>query len=82
MCQQGTTRRLDRGWKADGGELVQHPDEQKTLQQMRRLRRGGKSYREIVTALQRADIAPRSGERWHPAAVARILNRDAKTRKP
>lgn len=65
------------GWRADAGELVEHPEEQETLARIRKLRSGGASLREIGSVLEREGRGPRRGMRWHPKVLASILARDA-----
>jgi DNA invertase Pin-like site-specific DNA recombinase len=60
------------GYRAEGGELVPVPEEQAVIERVRRLRRAGRSYREISAELEGEDLRPRSGGRWHPTMLARI----------
>lgn len=94
-------KRSQRGYVGDGsppygmiskdGELVKAPDEQKAIAMMKRLRRQGKSLREIGRALEEAGHKPpqtnRPGirrrtqgtvpsGRWHPTTVSAILKRE------
>jgi DNA invertase Pin-like site-specific DNA recombinase len=62
------------GWAAVRGQLVRVPSEQQALKVMRRLRRDGSSYREIVAELDRRGIPSRGGS-WHPGTVRDILVR-------
>lgn len=61
------------GLAEDGVHLVPHPDEQRVLNRVLRYRRSGLSLREIGRRLSRAGIRPRSGGRWHPQTVARVV---------
>jgi DNA invertase Pin-like site-specific DNA recombinase len=62
------------GWAAVRGQLAQVPSEQRALTLMRRLRRDGATYRDIVAELDRRQIPPRGGQ-WHPGTVRDILVR-------
>jgi DNA invertase Pin-like site-specific DNA recombinase len=63
------------GWRAEGGELVEDPDEQRTLTRIRELDGDGKSLRGIAAVLEAEGHRPRRGQRWHPNTLARILER-------
>jgi DNA invertase Pin-like site-specific DNA recombinase len=63
------------GTRAEGGELVSDPDEAKAVAYARRLRKEGKSLRDIATALTEQGYKPKRGKAWHPQVVARILER-------
>lgn len=56
-------------------ELVEHPDEQATLNIMRSLRKRGLSYRAIADELDTRRLPPRKGDRWQAMTVKRILDR-------
>lgn len=60
-------------WLAPDGKHVEpEPDEQAILQQIRRLRKAGKSLRRIAEQLNRAQIRTRSGGPWRFEYVARV----------
>lgn len=63
------------GTVAVDGELVPAESEAAAVSRMRELRDGGASLREIVTALESEGHQTKRGARWHPASVARILER-------
>jgi len=63
------------GFKAEGASLVAACREQEAVALMRRLRRRGKSYRAIATALEAASYHPRHGAAFHPFVIKRILSR-------
>jgi DNA invertase Pin-like site-specific DNA recombinase len=65
------------GYAAHDGQLVEEPHEQATLVHMGALRDEGASLRAIAQDLEAADVRPRRGTRWHPAVLARILEREA-----
>jgi DNA invertase Pin-like site-specific DNA recombinase len=69
------------GFAAVRGQLAAVPDEQRTLRLMRRLAAEGVSYRLIAGELERREMAPRSGGKWHPATIRGIVQRD-KNRRP
>lgn len=62
------------GQRAVDRELVADLAEQKTVQQMKRWRREGKSLREIADRLNTDGVPARRG-RWHPQTVARVVDR-------
>jgi DNA invertase Pin-like site-specific DNA recombinase len=53
------------------------PGEQKVIERMRRLRAKGCGYQVIAEQLNEASIPPRSGARWYPYTVSKILQRPA-----
>ena len=63
----------------DALHLEPHPEEQKTVQYIRRLRARGLPIRTIAARLNRTDHRPRGG-RWHKTTVARILGREDTSR--
>ena len=62
------------GLRADGGSLVAAPEEQEAIRLAKRLRKRRLSYREIAEHLQAEGLHPRSGGRWHPPMVSRLVN--------
>lgn len=61
------------GWKVVNGALMPDPDEQAAVALIRRLRRSGKSYREICAELnRRGGLRTRKGGPWLPNTVRRI----------
>jgi DNA invertase Pin-like site-specific DNA recombinase len=65
------------GYRADGGSLVPVPEEQRAITLARRLRKRGLSYRQLADRLEAEGLLPRSGGRWHPAMVSRLMKSDA-----
>jgi len=72
------SRWLPFGWKLadDGVHLVEHPQEQRAIELIQRLRVKGYSQRAIADALNRRRI-PSRGREWHKTTVARVLNRES-----
>ena len=66
------------GYRAEGGELVSVPEEQAAIQLATKLRGSGASLREIGKALAESGHTSKRGGPWHPATVARILERSSK----
>ena len=64
------------GYVAEGGHLVPEPVEQFTIRRMTELRERGNSLRTIATTLDREGHIPKSGGRWHPTQVQRVLVRE------
>ncbi len=62
------------GYRANGGSLVAVPEEQKAIKLAKRLKKKGLSYRQIGERLQAEGAYPRSGGRWHPSMVSRLVN--------
>lgn len=62
------------GWRAAGGQLVPHLEEQRALVLMRAHRRRGRSLRQIAAALAERDIPTRRGSKWTPSGVSSALN--------
>lgn len=63
------------GYRAEGGALVSAPTEIEALRLARRLRKAGRSIREIAAALNAAGIPSRSGGEWASSTVHRMLTR-------
>jgi site-specific DNA recombinase len=55
------------------GQLEQDPGEQAVIGEIRRLRDAGLSYRAIVGELERAGLRNRTGSRFHPNAIGKVL---------
>ena len=68
------------GFRAAGGALVPHEDEQRTLRLMRRLRRRGESVRAIAKALNAGGYCPRHASAWGASTIHQVLTR--RVRKP
>lgn len=70
------------GYRAVGGDLVPDVDERRNVAKMRRWRREGLSYRQIVDKLAEAGIKTRSGRSWSPQGVSRVIGRSNLPREP
>ena len=67
--------------KGDRGRLVQHPEEQRLLRRMLRLRDSEYGFQAISDTLNEGAIRTRSGKPWTRQGVWRVLERfDARTR--
>lgn len=86
IAREGRARskRTPIGWRTADGEtevqrgdrrpLVEHPDEQRVLHRIQRLRRRGLGARRIARALNEAGLVhPRSGQPWDPRRVHELL---------
>ena len=65
------------GFRAVGGELVPDERESELVALIRRLRKGGASYRDISGELTEAGYATRRGTSFNPAQVRAIVVRDS-----
>jgi DNA invertase Pin-like site-specific DNA recombinase len=67
------------GYRAGGEgrnrDAVPDDAEQRAVSLITRLRSGGRSYREIIQALEEEGIPPRSGRTWYPSTVRKIALR-------
>lgn len=67
------------GYKAGGEgrdrDAVPDEDEQRAVDLIGRMRRDGRSYREIAAALAEQGCRPRSGRQWYPSTVRKIALR-------
>jgi DNA invertase Pin-like site-specific DNA recombinase len=63
------------GVRAEGGTLVEDPDEAAAVERIRVLRAHGKSLREIAATLTEEGYRPKRSERWHPESLRRIVAR-------
>lgn len=81
----GRRRKAERGGYAGGGrpfgfrsvdgELVPDLEEAAALERMRRLRKDGRSLRQIAEVLEHEGHRPRKSSRWHPEVLRGILDR-------
>ena len=62
--------KLAYGWQAVDGKVVPHLAEQMTCWLIRARRTAGESYAQIANTLT---ARPRSGRRWYPAQIRRIV---------
>jgi hypothetical protein len=64
------------GQRCEGKKPYGHtPDEAKVVDSILALRGIGKSYVAIADQLNGGGIKPRSGEKWHPTQVQRVIHR-------
>jgi len=64
-----------------GGTLVPRPEEQEVIAYIHKQRDAGFSYRQIATALNKAEVASR-GKRWHKTTVLRLSQREESGWRP
>jgi DNA invertase Pin-like site-specific DNA recombinase len=57
-------------------DAVPHEGEQAAVALIVRLRREGRSYRQVTAALDEAGMAPRNGRTWYPSTVRKIAQRE------
>jgi DNA invertase Pin-like site-specific DNA recombinase len=63
------------GYKAEGGGLVEEPEEQQALKRIRQLTSRGASLRTIARTLEAEGYRPKRANRWHPETLRLILSR-------
>jgi DNA invertase Pin-like site-specific DNA recombinase len=63
------------GYTASEGRLVEDEAEQGVIARVTEMRKDGRSLREIAGALNQEGVRPKRGGRWHPATVARVVER-------
>ncbi|MCX6126568.1 MAG: recombinase family protein [Proteobacteria bacterium] len=63
------------GWRNVGGQLKPHREEQKTLDELWRLRQSGKSYGELVEWLTAKGARTKNGGRWDRPTIFYIIKR-------
>jgi DNA invertase Pin-like site-specific DNA recombinase len=66
------------GYACEDGQLVPVPSEQATLKAIRKLRKQGRTLRQIADCLNSDQVAPPRGDTWHPPTVSRILARSGR----
>jgi hypothetical protein len=64
------------GYRAEAGQLVPDPSEQRILERVRELAASGASLRTIAATLTDEGYPTRRGGRWQPTQIARILKHD------
>jgi DNA invertase Pin-like site-specific DNA recombinase len=64
------------GYRAEAGQLVPDPNEQRILERVRELAASGASLRTIAATLTTEGYQTRRGGRWQPTQIARILKHD------
>lgn len=68
------------GKRSAGGTLVDDPRERAAVNRILEAHRAGLSLRAIIEILDQEGIASKRGGAWHPATVARIVQRTASER--
>lgn len=63
------------GYRAEGGELVEDPQEQAVIARIAELHGAGRSLRQIAETLTAEGHRPRRSDVWHPQSLARIVAR-------
>lgn len=61
------------GYRRDGDALVEVPEEQAALAEMRTLYASGATLRQIGAMLDARGLRPHRGKAWHPSTVSAIL---------
>jgi len=61
------------GWQREDDRLIEVPDEQVALAEMKRMAAAGATLREIGDMLDGRGLRPRKGQRWYPSSVRAIL---------
>ena len=61
------------GFRAEAGQLVPDPEEQRIVLKMIEMRDTGSSLRDIAADLNDAGVPSKRGGQWHPQTVARVL---------
>lgn len=61
------------GYRREGEKLVEEPEEQAALAEMRRMDVAGASYRKIVAMLTARGVRPHRGVAWHASTVRAVL---------
>jgi hypothetical protein len=64
------------GWDWTGKDLVPNAKEQQVLCEMRHAYQGGWSFVKIASDLNQKRILSKSGGKWWPASVSKILRRE------
>ena len=63
------------GQKTINGELVDHPDEQKIIELIRRHHKSGKSLQQVADWLNKSGYTTKRGQQWRRISVKRVLDR-------
>lgn len=64
------------GWRAVNHELVPDDAQQAVIRRMKELRRTGASLRDIAAVLNGEGVPGKSGAKWYPKTVSRVLDRE------
>ena len=70
------------GFRAEGGKLVEDPDEQAALERIASLRYKGDSFRQISATLTAEGYRPKRSDQWHVETLRRIVARIDESRGP
>jgi DNA invertase Pin-like site-specific DNA recombinase len=63
------------GYKRVNGKLIIEPNEQKTIELIKRLRRQKKGYRKIAKALNEQEVPTRTkGTKWHDSSIWYVVH--------
>jgi DNA invertase Pin-like site-specific DNA recombinase len=63
------------GQRAENGELIDDPDEQKIIELIRRHHKSGKSLQQIADWLNQKEYTTKRGLKWQRISVKRVLDR-------
>ena len=69
------------GFRLEDKNLVKDPKEQKILRKIKRLRKKGKSYREIAKILNDKGVLAKRGKPWHHGSIWFILKKTIRKKK-
>lgn len=61
------------GFQVENDQLVEVPEQQSTIEEMKRLRGSGMAYGKIADALNERGIAAQTGKRWYATSVSNVL---------
>lgn len=61
------------GFRREGDHLIGHPDEQRVLKRIRRLRGKGHSYQRVGHVLNRSGVSAKRGGSWYAASVRSVV---------
>ena len=67
------------GYRRDGDSLVEVPDEQTALNEMRSKRNDGQTYKSIIAMLDERGVKPHNGAKWYPSSVRAVLQSKMET---
>lgn len=65
------------GWRASGGSLIPHAEEQAVIASITGLRAEGASLREIAAVLNAEGALSKRGGQWHPQTVSRVIRQSS-----
>lgn len=61
------------GFDSRDGDLTPNPEEMKTLGDVIKLRRSGRSYQKISDYLNRKEVPSKNGGKWHSKTVMGVI---------